>query len=283
MNLCLRIVGLREDGYHLLESLVCPIDLADRITVEKKRSGGVQILCPGYEELERADNLAVKAAYWYAAVSKIPEAELNLKIEIEKRIPVAGGLGGGSSDAACVLRLLQRLYGFPVSSSQILSGCVELGADVPACFHGRCCWVGGIGEYIRGNVELEPCWFVLINPGYPVRTQWVYEKLGDIRLTKSSNDGRKPNRFLGRKAVAGLMRNDLESVTFLTFTDLLKMKEALLQQGAMKALMSGSGATLFGLFEEQDIASQAMLNLQRLFPEASLWMASNSNLESEDG
>ena len=281
LNLCLHLRGIREDGFHLLESLVTPIELADKVSIELRSQPGFIIRCEGFPELENTSNLAVKAAAWYSKTTGVPP--FGATIELTKNIPISAGLAGGSSDAACVLHSLQELFKHPISDTELCKKSVELGADVPICFDGRCRWVSGIGDVLDESVELEPFAILLANPGWGVATSFIYEKARNRRLTKPGVGGRKTARFLSRAEVIGLLQNDLETVTFTEFDGLFQMKSALREESAEGVLMTGSGPTLFAIFATREQADAAKAKLIPRFPAWTFWVTSNSNFASEEG
>lgn len=279
INLCLRVLGKREDGYHDIESLVLPVNLSDRIAVSRTETGRITIKCPGHSELENEGNLCVKAAKWYFEKTSIDPAEQGIEIVLEKEIPIGAGMGGGSTDAAAVLRILQKLYCFPIANDAIKEECWVIGADVPVCFESKPRWIYGVGEKLGDVIEIDKLFILLINPGYEVSTRLVYESynknLDNARLTNTCFSGRKSQRKIDRQAVKELLHNDLESVTMRLHPDLLQMKDALHDANAERVLMTGSGPTLFALFESEEAATVAKRQLERKFPESGIWLATN--------
>lgn len=279
VNLSLHITGRREDGYHLLDSLILPLDLVDSITITRRVRPGLVLRCPGHPELETHDNLAAKAARLFWELAGIPPENQGLELIIEKRIPVAAGLGGGSSDAATVLRLMHELYGPPPCAESLRRESVRLGADVPMFYEARPRFISGIGDELGEALEIEPLHVVLANPGYPVSTRWVYEtfakKEESIRLTNLDIGDRKPGRFWDRGDVVRQLHNDLESVTLEKHRDLFQMKEALRRARAVGTLMSGSGPTVFGIFESGEDAACALERLGTEFGTWRFWQATN--------
>ncbi len=275
VNAYLAVHAKRCDDFHEVESLIVPVDLCDTLTLCVGVNRPVEVCCPAVPSLETNDNLAVRAARWYLARLPSRFNGLGAHITIEKRIPLAAGLGGGSADAAAVLRLLEQVLGYPLGRAEIGRCAGEIGADVPACFDGKCRWVSGIGDVLGERVELPRMWLVLVNPGFEVSTRWVYENLASTRLTKHPIGGRKLTRFSGVSDVAAFMRNDLESVTFQAFPDLSQVRKALHEQDALGVLMAGSGPTVFGLFERLENAVEARKHLTAAFPKWGVWVASN--------
>ena len=260
INLFLHITGKRPDGYHTLVSLMCPIRLYDTISL---RVGGNQqsVSCAHQAVPEDESNLAAKAARLF-----LKEANLRhqgFDIHIEKQIPVAAGLGGGSSNAAAVLRALNRHYGGRYSPGQLMKMGQSLGADIPFFINCRPALATGIGEKLEPFYRIDPFHVVLIYPGFGVSTAAVYKKL-NLGLTK----GIKEIKYTGFNKMQGFdvykhLCNDLESVTKSMHPEIALMKDALLSQGAEGALMSGSGASVFGLFADPDKARHAYLTLSQ--------------------
>ncbi len=262
INLFLRIVGKRPDGYHDLVSLMCPVALYDTLSLT---IGGdtISVTCdhpmvPGDES-----NLTAKAAlrfYDVAFNGKIPPSG-GVAIHIEKKIPVGAGLGGGSSDAAAVLSALNDQFGRPIAKPVLVEVASRLGADVPFFLLGRPAVATGIGDRLEPFVHTLPWTALMVYPDLAVSTQWVYKNL-NLRLTKVEKDLKKfhfDGRFFN---VATQLVNDLESVTAAAFPVINEVKRLLLANGAAGASMSGSGSTVFGLFEDSHRAESACKALQ---------------------
>jgi 4-diphosphocytidyl-2-C-methyl-D-erythritol kinase len=252
INLFLQVTGKRPDDYHELFSLMCCVDLCDTIFLQ---FGGQKI------EIESTDpqipidetNLAHKAATLFFNALHANEG---LKITIEKSIPVAAGLGGGSSNAASVLHSLNQHYGFPFSQDQLISMGLGLGADVPFFLFRRPAFASGIGEILEAYSGPLPYHILLVYPGVKVSTGEVFRNL-NLRLTKCKKKITKPVlKKIGFDAALHLC-NDLEAVTASKYPVINFLKKQLLKNGALGALMSGSGPTVFGLFSDPGEAGQA--------------------------
>jgi 4-diphosphocytidyl-2-C-methyl-D-erythritol kinase len=253
LNLYLKVLRRRADGYHDLVSLMVPIALYDRLEIELARSA-VQLRCPcGLPEDNR--NLAFQAATAFLQAARERDIEAGVRIYMEKHIPVAAGLGGGSSDAAAVLLALNELCGGPFTNAELRSMGLRLGADVPFFVFGGPAIACGVGERLQA-VEVARRWYALIKPAFPVRTKTVYNNLS-LPLTPIE----EPTivEWLGGLTAdpVKLLHNDLERSTFPLFPELEHLKHALLAEGAEGARMSGSGATVFGLFRTEDLAQAA--------------------------
>lgn len=265
INLYLAIKGKRADGYHDLETRMVKITLADRLCLTL-RDSGITLECPASDLPTGEGNLVHRAAKsFFTALG----TGGGVHIVLEKKVPIAAGLGGGSSDAAAVLRGLNTLYGFPFSSGQLVDLARPLGADVPF-FVAECtaAWATGIGDEIQAEDISPSGWIVLVNPGFPVSTKWVYE---NFTLTTEGNPYILGREFVhGKDACVGPgnlpLYNELEAVTIRKYPELGRIKDELLADGAHGALMSGSGPTVFGLFEDEAQAQKSVARFAQRFP-----------------
>lgn len=258
LNLYLKVLRRRADGYHDLVSLMVPIDLYDRLEIELAASA-VQLRCAcGLPEDSR--NLAFRAATLFLQEARERGLKAGVRIYLEKHIPVAAGLGGGSSDAAAVLVALNDLLDAPFSQAELMALGARLGADVPFFVFGGPAIACGVGERLTATT-VPPFWCVLVNPGYPVKTQTVYNHLS---LTLTPPEEATIVEWLGgmRGEPAALLHNDLETSTFSLFPDLTHLADALRAEGAAGVLMSGSGPTVFGLFGSEAEARAAAERLR---------------------
>jgi 4-diphosphocytidyl-2-C-methyl-D-erythritol kinase len=252
INLFLQVTGKRSDGYHELFSLMCCVDLFDTIFLQfgpqniRIESSHPQIPLDGTNLAHRAAAVFFKALNVYDG----------LKIFIDKSIPVAAGLGGGSSNAASVLMGLNEHYGYPFSRKQLMSMGLDLGADVPFFLFGKPALASGIGEKLEAYAGPLPFHIVVVYPGFKVSTGEVFQNL-NLGLTKCK---KKIKRLFSAKIDfdPGLhLCNDLETVTVSEYPVITSIKEQLLTGGALGALMSGSGPTVFGLFSDSHTAERA--------------------------
>lgn len=259
LNLHLSVVGRRPDGYHLLQSLMVKLDLADRLTLTRE-GAGVALTVLGADVPCGAENLVYRAAQAFYDASGHPPG---VKAVLDKRIPVAAGLGGGSSDAASTLLGLNELYDRPLTPDRLHEVGLSLGADIPFFLQpASTAWAEGIGEVLSPGPELPPVSFLLVNPGWPLSTAWVYKNV-KLQLTKKS-----PNHIsLGRNersfTIGEVLHNDLESVVLDHYPEVDQLKQALLRSGAVGALMSGSGPTVFGVFNQRHEMDLAYKQLER--------------------
>ena len=253
VNLHLAVLRKRPDGYHDIATLMQRISLYDELTFAL-RPAGIALTCPGSDLPADAGNIVYRAA---AAFFSHIGYKKGIAIRIVKHIPLAAGLGGGSSDAATTLVTLNELTGGNVSQEELLTIGARLGADVPFFIFAKTAWATGIGDCLQEAAPLPPWCFLLINPGFPVSTKMVYEKL-NLRLTSGDINYSIPPIKIGRgmNLIEGL-KNDLEEVTLKLHPFLNQLKQFLTNCGALGALMSGSGPTVFGVFATEAAARQA--------------------------
>jgi len=252
INLCLHVIGRRADGYHDLAMLMQQVDLQDRVDLDVSTGSSVTVRCPGLVLGEGEKNISGRAAELF--LSHIGETRA-VAISIEKRIPVAAGLGGGSSDAAAVLLGLNDLLRAGLTRSELMTLGAQLGADVPFFLFGQtAAWATGTGNRLRSWPGLPQVWLVLVNPGIAVSTAAVFQNLG---LTHRRPIARIPRFPKGASELVALLQNDLEVVTCQHYPLITSIKERLLACGALGALMSGSGSTVFGVFDDPAAAEYA--------------------------
>jgi 4-diphosphocytidyl-2-C-methyl-D-erythritol kinase len=251
VNLYLRVLRKREDGYHDILSLMQRISLCDEMTFAPT-GGGIAIRCPGTNLPEDGGNIVYRAAAaFFSRIGRSP----GIEITIRKRIPIAAGLGGGSSNAATTLMTLNDMYGSPMTREELMGIGTGLGADVPFFIFGKTAWASGIGDRFPETPIIPAFWFVLINPGFSISTKLVYQGL-NFGLTKQVINYSIP-RFSTKEDVIGGLTNDLEKVTVKVHPVLEEIKALLLVSGARGALMSGSGPTIFGIFTDRESARKA--------------------------
>jgi len=258
INLHLSVKCRRPDGYHELTSVMCPISLFDRITLSIGGQG-VRISCDHSGVPADQANLAWRAAdLFFQQTGKPP----GLDIHIEKRIPVAGGLGGGSSNAAAVLSALNRHFGNPLTTETLLDLGLRIGADVPFFILGQTALATGIGEMLEPYAGVWPYHLLLTGFPFHVSTAWVYAHL-NLGLTKCGKiNNSHPFKDKGFSLNAHLI-NDLEAVTVAAYPVILDAKRALMDARALAAMMSGSGPTVFGLFEDSEMRDRAFESLSK--------------------
>ncbi|MBI5250846.1 MAG: 4-(cytidine 5'-diphospho)-2-C-methyl-D-erythritol kinase [Desulfomonile tiedjei] len=244
INLFLRVLARRPYGYHSIETLFQAIDLYDELIVEET-SGSTALEVVGIPELQSEGNLVMRALRW---LEKHVGVDLRVKIRLDKRIPMAAGLGGGSSDAAAALLSIRELFRLPVSDEEIRSAALGLGADVPFFFTGGAAVGEGIGELVTPVTIPEDYGLLLVNPGFPVSTAAVYSEFSKT-LTGRSREGRLWNVLREARTLADLLHNDLQPVTESLYPEVFTIRTRLKEQGLLGVLMSGSGPTVFGIVE----------------------------------
>ena len=264
LNLYLHVTGRRADGYHELDSLVTFTALGDTLEIAPAETLGLRLTGPFAPALGEGGNLAVQAA---AALAERLGRPAGLRIVLEKRIPVAAGLGGGSADAAAVLRGLARLWRLgPEHADTLGELALGLGADVPVCLHGRAAFMAGIGERLSVPPLLPPCAVLLVNPGVPVPTGAVFAG----RRGPYSGAGRFDESPADAAALATLLqgrRNDLEAPALAQAPAIGRVLARLAAApGCLLARMSGSGGTCFGLFAAEAEAAAAARAIAREQP-----------------
>lgn len=258
INLRLKVLGRRTDGYHEIETIMQRISLSDILRL-RPLPRGAEIICPGCRELEGEHNLALQALH---RLSEELHRPLPFQICLWKRIPWGAGLGGGSSDAAAVLKGINGFLGEPVAPARLFELAARLGSDVPFFLLEQTALARGRGERLDPLPGFPAWWVVLVNPGFPLATSWVYQQL-KINLTKKI----KSDNFRSLKNIKDLrprdfLENDLEGAVFPHYPVLADIKEALHRLGSSGSLMTGSGSTVFGLWEEKKAASRAVRALR---------------------
>ena len=257
VNLYLRILGRLPNGYHRLATLMQPLDLADTLVVSLG-GPGLSLEC-NRPELAGEDNLVLAAARaFFTATGRPAQAAFHLT----KRIPVAAGLGGGSSDAAAALLALNALHQSPLDPMALARLAAGLGADVPFFLAGCSAWCTGLGEVVQPLEELPCLHYVLVNPGFALSTAWVYQQF-DLQWTNTLQHIRIKRPLRNGDHLSELMFNDLEAVSLREHPVLGKIKGALRETGAVGCLMSGSGPTVFGVFADSAQAGKAALHLRQ--------------------
>lgn len=257
VNYRLDVVGRRPNGYHDLRMIMQRVNLCDEVTIRLVPQPGIRVACGRDGVPEGEGNIAWKAA---RALLELTDAQQGVEIEITKNIPVAAGLGGGSSDCAAVLLGLNELLGLGLTRERLMEIGVKLGADVPFFVFEQTALAEGIGEVLTPLDKVPDAWVVLVNPNLPVSTAWVYQNL---QLTQRDRLDTLPNSFEDLASVCRVLANDLESVTIPAFPVIAEIKHALVGFGAAGTLMSGSGPTVFGLFEDRSTAQRAGAALQQ--------------------
>ena len=269
LNLWLHVLGRRDDGYHLLDSLVAFAGVHDRVVAAP--AGRLELRLSGpfarHPRLTGAaeDNLVMRAARALAGACGVTAGA---RLTLEKNLPVAAGIGGGSADAAAALRALVALWQVSPGAETMRTLAAELGADVPVCLLGRACFVGGIGDELEPAPALPPAGLVLVNPGVPLETARVFAHPAVGRSAGDRFDaGRAPADAQALAELLAVRTNDLATAAGLLVPEIADAMAALASApGALLARMSGSGATCFGLFPDENAAQRAATGIRRAQP-----------------
>ena len=251
LNLFLHVTGRRDDNYHLVETLLVPIDCGDRVTLSPRRDSEV-VRVRGAAGVAAADDLAVRAARLLQRACGVARG---VGIDVDKRIPLGGGLGGGSSDAATVLLGLNRMWDLGLTRRRLMALALQLGADVPFFIFGAPAFARGIGEVLEA-VSLPPTWFVVVMPPVQVATAAIFAA---PELTRNSASAKM------LVFSEGYGRNDLQAVAASRFPEIAASLDALSRgaAGAATIGMSGSGACVFAAFSAEQAALQALAGMER--------------------
>lgn len=254
INLYLRVIKKRADGYHDILSLMQLITLYDEL-IFSPHGAGIILDCPQSDLPADENNLVYRAATaFYSRTGIAP----GIKITLHKHIPLGAGLGGGSSNAATTLAALNEINKTGLTKSELMQIGETLGADVPFFIFGKTAWASGRGEVLEETQPLPPLCFVIINPGFSVSTQEIYRSL-NWGLTKKGINYSIP-RFSSVNEIATGLANDLEEATSAFYPVVREMKAFLLENGALGALMTGSGPTVFGIFNSEEKAERTERN-----------------------
>lgn len=256
INISLDVIGKREDGYHLLRMIMQNIDIYDELNFEKC-SEGIHIKSNKHFLPVDSNNLVYKAAELFKNTYGISDG---VNIDIVKNIPVAAGMAGGSADAAATLKAMRELYKNDISDDELMELGLKIGADVPYCILGGTALCEGIGEIITPLKSFNNHILVVVKPNFGVSTKEVYKALDINKIFKHPNT---ESLILAMENndiefVSNNMKNLLENVTIRKYPVLKQIKEEMIKSGALGSMMSGSGPTIFGFFDD-------MLKAQRCF------------------
>jgi 4-diphosphocytidyl-2-C-methyl-D-erythritol kinase len=251
VNYRLEVIRRRPDGYHDLRMVMQRVNLCDTITITLTETPDISVTCGKKGVPDGPGNIAWKAA---RAMLDLADHGTGAIIDITKNIPVAAGLGGGSSDAATVLMGMNELLGLVLSEQRLMEIGVTLGADVPFFIFQKTALAEGIGEKLTPMPAMPAAWVLLVNPGVHVSTAWVYRSL---QLTNRASLDKLPELYRNVEDICSIFSNDLEAVTIPAFPVIAEIKGIMLREGAAGAMMSGSGPTVFGLFRDRESAERA--------------------------
>lgn len=255
INIALDILGKRPDGYHEVRMLMQQIKLHDTVLIERSESS-INVSCNNPLVPQDCGNIAYKAAKLLLDSAGITSG---IKIKIDKRIPMAAGLAGGSTDAAAVLKGINELFALGLSMEQLAQIGVKAGADVPFCIKGGTMLSEGIGEILTPVSPLQGVFLIVVCPHINVSTQWVYQQLRLDRISQRP-DFKLLLDSIGLRDIAKIsasLVNVLETVTIEKYGIIRDIKENLVSAGALGSLMSGSGPSVFGIFDSFETAKAA--------------------------
>ena len=256
INLGLDVVRRREDGYHEVRMIMQTIHLYDRLDIKRTKESGIQIQTNLSFLPVNENNLIYKAAKLLMDEFSITDG---VSVKLDKRIPVAAGMAGGSTDAAAMLFGMNRLFSLGLTKRQLMERGVQIGADVPYCIMRGTALAEGIGEELSPLAPMVKCPVLIAKPSISVSTKFVYQnlKLDDATIHPDIDllidDIRAKNLY----DIAAHMGNVLETVTIPNYPVIDEIKKHMLSHGAVGAMMSGSGPTVFGLFDDEDTAKKA--------------------------
>lgn len=261
INLGLDVIKKLENGYHQVKMIMQTVDICDELLLERADSGIVLTSdCP--ELSMGTDNLIYKAVRLMQETYRIPGG---VRIHLKKRIPIAAGMAGGSTDAAAAMKGMNRLYGLDVPLRDLMSLGLALGADVPYCLMGGTALAEGIGEKLTALPPAPDCFILVAKPDISVSTRFVYEHLDAAGLTEHPDiDGMRAAIEQGSlQGILDRMGNVLETVTIPACPIIRQLKTRMRELGAVNSLMSGSGPTVFGIFLEEQKIRQAREALEK--------------------
>lgn len=262
INLGLDVLGRRENGYHDVRMVMQSVYLYDNVRLEAREEPGIELSSNLYYLPDDSGNIAYKAAQMMIEEFHL---EGGVRITLDKHIPVAAGMAGGSSNAAAVLFGMNRLFGLELTRQELMERGVLLGADVPYCILRGTVLAEGIGEKLTVLPSIPKCAVLIAKPPVSVSTRVVYEALDSKEIVKHPDiDGLIRALDEGSlKTVAACMGNVLEDVTIPKYPVIREIKQEMLEAGALNAMMSGSGPTVFGLFENKIKARNAQERIRR--------------------
>lgn len=266
INIGLDVLRKRSDGYHDVKMIMQTISLHDRITITRMKNSSDIILETNLNFLPtNENNIVYKAAKLVKDEFHISDG---LLIKLEKHIPVAAGMAGGSTDAATTLELLNDMFSLNLSKKDLMKRALTLGADVPYCIMKGTALSEGIGEILTPLTPLAPCFILIVKPPIYVSTKFVYEHLKIDQLKCHPDiDGIVTAIQAGElNKMSQKMGNVLESVTEENYPVISSIKKEMIQNGALSSLMSGSGPTVFGIYDKEDTANQAAAFFKTNYP-----------------
>lgn len=262
INLSLDVVKKRDDGYHEIKSIMQQINLMDQVTISENKSG-VIITCDNNDVPTNETNLVYRA---WEELAKLANTKIGIRVHIKKRIPVAAGLAGGSTNCASTLKALNKIWDLGLSEKDLMEIGIKIGADVPYCIMGGTALAEGIGEKLTSLRAFKDKAILIGNPGFQISTAYAYSKLN---LSKEVNRINKIIEYVESndiRSLANNMYNVMEDNIIKEHPKIQEIKEIMIKNGALGSLMSGSGASVFGLYDDLDYLKFAEKKLKESFP-----------------
>lgn len=279
INLFLRVLDKRNDGYHNLENMMQTISLCDEIEIAQKSDNDENII---FESNEKnlpcgKDNLAIRAVMKFRENTGIKN---RISMKLKKIIPIGGGLGGGSSNAGTVLLGLNKLNNYPLSIEKLTKMAIELGSDVPFFLYGELALCTGKGEVVTPMKSMEQFHIVLVNPGFSISTKMAYENFEKKRLTQINESAKVLNcsNITTLNELIATLRNDLEDSVITQYPSLREIKDYLEKSGCAKAMVTGSGSSIYGICKERNEAEEISTNLRSRYGSRFLIITASNRL-----
>lgn len=270
INLTLNILAKRQDGYHNIETIMQSINLADRVFIKEEKEG-IKIKCNHSQVPIDDQSLAYRSAEKILNRCRVTKG---VKIEIDKKIPLASGMAGGSANSASILVGINKLFTLNLSNEDLRGMGEELGMDVPFCIQNGTALAYHRGEKVTSLSPVNPpLWIIIINPGFEIPTKWAYNNL-DLNLIKREKNNTKAMlealKGGGARGIAKNLFNSFEELIIEKYPEIGKIKDRLIEEGALGALMSGSGSTVFGIAQNEEQALKIYKNLKSEYK--SIWI-----------
>ncbi|MDY0236401.1 MAG: 4-(cytidine 5'-diphospho)-2-C-methyl-D-erythritol kinase [Gudongella sp.] len=262
INLSLDVVRKREDGYHEIKSIMQQIDLRDLLSIGENKNG-VIITCDNEQVPVGDSNLVYKA---WEEISKLLKTNIGIRVDIKKKIPVAAGLAGGSTNCATTLKALNRMWDIGLSEQELMEIGIKIGADVPYCLMGGTALAEGIGEKLTKLRSFKDKSVLIANPGIQISTAYAYSKLKLGYRVDTIKELLECMENDDIQCLSKRMYNVMEDTIIPEHPQIGKIKEMMLENGALGSLMSGSGASVFGLYEDLDYLKFAEKKLREQVP-----------------
>jgi 4-diphosphocytidyl-2-C-methyl-D-erythritol kinase len=270
INLTLNILAKRQDGYHNIETIMQSINLNDRVFIKEEKEG-IKIKCNHPQVPIDAQSLAYRSAEKILSRYRITKG---VKIEIDKKIPLASGMAGGSANSASILVGINKLFTLNLSNEDLRGMGEELGMDVPFCIQNGTALAYHRGEKVTPLSPVNPpLWIVIINPGLEIPTKWAYNNLDLSLIKREKNNTKAMLKALKEGQARGIAKNlfnSFEELIIKKYPEIGKIKDRLIEEGALGALMSGSGSTVFGITQNKEQASKIYKKLKSEYK--SIWV-----------